>query len=170
MWIRVSPLYKLIIIVLLGLGLFLFIIQYVYSSILGDTWNEQNDAMQIALNETEMMKVEKAEPFHFEKSYIIVFGENIEKQAMIAWVDLEERQVVHFEYTKDGYNENLLKLKIRETDPEVRILRMTPGQFREEWVWEVWYQKGEKQGDRTYYDYYRFSDGELLTTLTMHTR
>ncbi len=170
MWPRNAPLYKLIIFVLLGLGLFFFIIQHVYSSLLRETWKEQNEAMQIALNETEMMKVEKAEPFHFEKSFIIVFGENIDEQEMIAWVDLEKRQVIHFEYTENGYNHNLIKLKIRESNPEVRILRMTPGQYREDWVWEVWYKKGEDEGERTYYDYYRFSDGELLTTLTMHMR
>lgn len=101
-----------------------------------------------------------------------VYGEQEKKIVIgdLVGVDISPGiRVVHAEYAENGYNENLLRLKMRETMPDVHIIKMTPGKYEEEWVWEVYYKKSAKD-ERTYYDYYRFSDGELLKTLTLRVK
>lgn len=224
-----NPTFYKILLICLAIAMLLFvIINYIYSTIHRDHWDEQALARQVALEQSALVSISDIEPFNYESSYMIVYGEDSEGERMIVWVAMEEEpdyavgreggggsgsrsngpgsgigngrtvtddvygvvdgkesgfevqdeigdevegddsgiRVVHAAYESEGSNRNLLSIKMREKEPDVHIIRMTPGKYKADWVWEVYYKKS-KQDKRTYYDYYRFSDGELLTTLTM---
>lgn len=215
-----NPTFYKILLICLAVAMLLFVvINYIYSTIHREHWDEQALARQVALQQSPLATVTHIEPFNYETSYMIVFGEDSEGESMIVWVAMEEEpeyaaaasdaqldrsgggdfggarthtwrtvtdsvyggvdhdeindssemRVVHAAYESEGFNRNLLSIKMREKEPDVHIMRMTPGKYKADWIWEVYYKKS-KQDERTYYDYYRFSDGELLTTLTMSVR
>lgn len=224
-----NPTFYKILLICIAIAMLIFVvIHYVYNTIHKDHWDEQVLARQVALEQSPLVSVSQIEPFNFESSYMIVYGEDSEGESLIVWVAMEEEpeyavpvqpsrrdhsvgngtrhdasigsgrtvtddvygivdegnsgpeleyeygegsekvriRVVHVAYESEGYNRNLLSIKMRQKEPDINIIRMTPGKYKSDWVWEVYYQKS-KQDKRTYYDYYRFSDGEWLATLTM---
>lgn len=177
--------YKVAFVCIVAAALMFMVISIVHHALHGDLWDEEELAIRAAYAQSDIKQVNEVQPFNFEGSYMIVFGEDEVGEQMIVWVAMSSDesleaetiedtthmtapQVVHQAYASEGYNRNLLRLKMRETLPEVDVIKMTPGKYNDEWVWEVLYRKAPKE-KRTYYDYYRFSDGALLQTLTMIT-
>lgn len=161
---RNLSLYKIFIICLIVFILLFMLINFIYKSIFDEHWSDRDAAIEQAYEQTELVKATHAEPFSYEQAFMIVYGKDTEDKDLIVWVGEEE---THSEYAADGVNKNLLKLKMKEKQPDIEIKRMTPGKYKDNWCWEVLYEKETDGLTRTYYGYYRFSDGEHMITLTM---
>jgi uncharacterized protein YpmB len=149
----------LLIMLLLGAAILFY-----YESLHKRVWEDENKAIQAAYRETDMVDANRVETFAYQDPYRIVFGKDAENLNMIVWVGEEE---IHAEYAADGVNKNLLKLRLLEAKPDADIIRITPGKYNDEWAWEVYYTRPWNNDERTFYDFYRFSDGELMETLTL---
>lgn len=161
---RKLTIYKILIGSLLAFLLSFMLINFIYKSIFDEHWNERDEAIEKAYEQTELVKASDAELFSYEQAFTIVYGEDSEDKELIVWVGEED---IHSEYATDGVNKNLLKLKMKEKQPDIEIIKMTPGKYKADWCWEVLYEKEIDGLKHTYYGYYRFSDGEPLTTLRM---
>jgi len=163
---RVPFAYKISIAIIFMLILIFMSVNSIYKSVFNEQWDKHSEVISVAMAQTELVKATNVESFSFEDYFMVVYGEDSEQRNMIVWVGEDE---IHSEYAEDGYNRNLLRLKMREIYSDIQIIKMTPGKYKDDWVWEVLYR--QSPSDRhTYYDYYRFSDGELLLTLTMSSR
>lgn len=161
---RNPTVYKIIASVIVIMLLVFIAIHFIYSAVFKQRWMEEAAAIARALAETELVSSMRVEAFSYEESYMIVFGHDQDNREMIVWVGEEE---LHAAYADQGVHKNLLRVRLLEQDPQAEILRSTPGKYNGEWVWEVHYRSGDEAGKRTYYAYYRFSDGELLQRLAM---
>lgn len=155
--------YRLIIVVLFVVFL-LTMIQFAYQSIMNSEWKARNQALHWAYELTDLRQSEQVEFFAFAESYIVVSGKDEEGRDMIVWVGDE---IIHQEYTDNGIGRNNIRIAVNEANPNNQIIRITPGKYKNDWAWEVHYEREEAGGVRQYYDFYRFTDGELLNTLTM---
>lgn len=157
-------LYKPIMIIMLGLFTLFFVIHLIYVFLMQEQWDDQESALNTAIKQTDMVNASHAESFSLEQSFMIVYGEDDQERGMIVWIGEDQ---IHSEFTSDGVTKEQIKSKVLDKDSEIEVLRITPGKYKKDWVWEVFYQKQLQNGKRTYYDYYRFSDGEWLETYTM---
>lgn len=188
--------YKFLLVFIVSITVLVVTANLINRAIHRDYWHQQELATRAAYEQSEIVKVNHVEAFTYEHSYMIVFGQDEAGEDMIVWVamdpqeiddesvamnpqEMDEKsgvgegwpssggpQVVHSAYADEGFNKNLLRLTLRETMPDIHIIRMTPGKYMDEWAWEVLYKVSAKEA-RTYYGYYRFTDGAHLQTLTM---
>jgi uncharacterized protein YpmB len=142
---------------------------FAYTTVQRPLWNQESRAVRAALRETPMEHAERTALSHGERAFVIVYGLDEEEKSLIAWVG--EEGVEHFAYPEEATSEEEIAERWRAAHPEARLIRIVPGMLRGEYVWEVYYdQKEEPKGSRKYYDYYRFEDGDLLTTYTLTLR
>ncbi|GIQ67598.1 hypothetical protein DUZ99_11035 [Xylanibacillus composti] len=142
----------------------LFAVVWYYNLIQRPLWDEQQAARKLALEQTPITEITSIETFSGAESYQIVFGTDEAGTEWIVWAGKEE---LHAEKADDGWARNQIRLMMQENEPEAELIRIVPGVWKDEYVWEVYYLKRESRGKRHYYDYYRFSDGEKLTTLRL---
>jgi uncharacterized protein YpmB len=141
---------------------------FFYTTVQRPLWDQERLAARTAVRETPMVLVERTALSHGEQAFVIVFGTDGEAKPLIAWVG--EEGVVHYAYTEEATTEDEIAARWRAAHPEARLIRIVPGVLRGMYVWEVYYDQKEEGGSRKYYDYYRFEDGELLTTYTLTLR
>lgn len=55
-------------------------------------------------------------------------------------------------------------------DASRTIVRVSPAVWNGEYAWEVFYSKEDDSGKRFFYDFYKFSNGELLETYKLSKR
>ncbi len=146
-------------------GIILFTVIWYYNVIQGPLWDAQQAAAQVALEHTEIVEVTAVEASSSENAYQIVYGADQEDEAWIVWVGKDE---LHAAKADDGLAHNQVRLLMQEKEPEAKLIRIVPGVWNDEYAWEVYYEKREDKGIRHYYDYYRFSDGQKLTTLRLN--
>lgn len=130
-------------------------------AVISREWDDKQRAVQIAYRQTMMAEADRVEPFVGEHPYQIVFGKDKLGQRMIVWVSDAE---VHAAYASEGISENDLRSKLKQLDPTVQIIRVTPGKLGDDYVWEAYYKLIENAEEEYYYSYYRFSDGAHLDT------
>lgn len=147
----------LLAVVIILSGLYIFT-----DSIISGEWKDKEQAVLRAYKETPLVEALRAESFVGEEPYIIVFGLDKLGKPMIAWVS---ESAVQSKYETEGVSREAVEELVRAGNPEAQIIRITPGVFEEELVWEVYSSREQADGKSGhYYDYYRFADGELLDT------
>lgn len=126
-------------------------------------WKEKKAAVLTAYEQTMLVKTDRVETFVGEETWRVVFGEDKLQKKMIVWIG--EQSGIHSEYEAAGVSRDAVTGKVTETDPEARIIRVTPGKLAADYVWEVYYERSLDNGKTAgFYDYYRFADGTLLDT------
>lgn len=145
----------------LGIILVLLLIHFFYQSIQSSQSKELTDAVRQAKAQSALVTSDLVETYIGEKVYWVVSGQDKDGKNMIVWVSKDE---VHAEFAGDGISRTALKQKILQFDPQARIIRITPGRLKEDYVWEVYYQKQGESGKRHFYGYYNFADGALIDT------
>ena len=130
-----------------------------YREIQDDHWRSEKKAVRIALEQTEIVKVDETRPFVGDTSYIVVTGWDEDDNRWISWVGEQE---IHAERADAGVSRSELRAVLTDRDPEAQILRIMPGKWRDHWAWEIFYKKETEQGTRHYYDYYTFAEGTHL--------
>jgi len=154
---------------LLGAGLLVALLTvalfFYYSTVQRPLWDLKKQAVRTALKETPLERAERTELSHSEQAYVIVYGVDAESEAIIVWVSGEGD--THYAYTGNGTDEAQILEKWRSAHPDGELIRIVPSVLRDEYAWEIYYEKKEPRGVRKYYDYYRFEDGEWLNTYTL---
>ena len=145
----------------IGLTVLIFLLVRFYRSVHEDVWMAEAEAVATVTSSKYVSEVSRVERFVGERLYMIVFGRDKAGNEAIVWVSGDE---VHFEYAAEGVSAEEVRQKTLAKDPSNEILRVTPGKFENEYVWEVFYRRDEGDGVRYYYDYYRFRDGAPLDT------
>ena len=126
----------------------------------------ERQAVQAALEQSSLVRVDRLSHYAGDEPYVIVFGSDAEDQPLIVWVGGGE---VHEEKAADGVSENDIRALLAARVGTAEVIRLTPGVWQGMRVWEAFYKTEEADGFRYYYDYYRFSDGELLETYRLGT-
>ncbi|PYI54871.1 DUF5590 domain-containing protein [Paenibacillus flagellatus] len=132
-----------------------------YRTIHNEEWDMRSAAIATVTSSTYMKSVDRVESFVGEKAYMIAFGKDAEGKDAIAWVDGGE---AHMEYADAGISEDEAKRKVTGQNPANEVLRALPGVLNGTYLWEVLYKRREDDGERYYYGYYRFDNGEELDT------
>lgn len=139
-----------------------------YTTVQRPLWDQRSQAIREAMEHTPLDTAERVELSHGEQSFRIVFGEDESGQSLIAWVGEETAsEEIHYAYVDEGETEAEIIHAWQEANPQGKLIRIVPGQLKEQYVWEVLYEVQQEEGTRRYYDYYRFEDGEHVTTYTM---
>lgn len=91
--------------------------------------------------ETDILIIDKIEPFYGEESYHIVTGKDENKQAFIAFVPLtsvkekikvvNQADIISKDTIYNDWNKNCSKCK---------MIKMTPGIIEDEMIWEITYR------------------------------
>ena len=155
---------KYIFIILSAVVIVAAVVQRLYVTVQGEQWQEHHAAVERAMSETELAAVSKIETFRLAEEYTVIFGQDEDQRELIVWVGENE---IHAEYASAGVSAQEVAEAVKRKDSGAEILRIVPGKLGGDWVWEVFYKKKQEKGTRHYYDYYRFSDGQLLETYTL---
>lgn len=121
----------------------------------------EQQAVEIALAHSSLAIVDQVAHYAGDAPYVIVFGRDEAEEPLIVWVGGGE---VHERKAADGIAESRLRELLEEQSGPVEPIRLTPGVWNGQLVWEAFYKKEETDGFHYYYDYYRFSDGTWLDT------
>ncbi|MBU5674438.1 DUF5590 domain-containing protein [Paenibacillus brevis] len=146
-WILLS----FIILAFILLGLYRFYL-YVYD----DTWQAENLAVQRAKAETTLVKSDEVWKSVWDKVCWVVEGQNEDGEQVMVW--LPEGGQAEVKLLSEGVSESQVRSIIKEELPNSTIVRLMPGIYENEYVWQVFY----KEKAHHYYKFYRFSDGKPL--------
>lgn len=159
---------RIIIISLLGLTFILFGLHRFYVYVHTDVWNEDAVAVQKAREQTDLVTAKRVDSFVWDDPYHIIFGENKDGESMIVWVGAGG---VHAELQKNGWTREQLKEQILKEKPNISLMRLTPGYFQGQYVWEAFYKVNDDEGETRFnYDFYRFTDGAWIETVYLPNR
>lgn len=160
-WIVIT----LSVIVLIFLGLHLY-----YRSIQTDEWVKEDLAIQAAMKQTDLKKAEQVQKSVWADVYWIVTGPNAQNEELVVWVNQDGSQV-HSELQSQGASQETIQDKVKSRTANADIVKMVPGTWEGQFVWQVFYKAADADDkERYYYDFYRFSDGGYLTTYTLPNR
>jgi uncharacterized protein YpmB len=125
----------------------------------------RDQAIKLTRAESTMVQVNHVEFSSFEKKHMIVYGQDEDNKKIIAWVTGKQ---IYWDYESSGISIEKIKNIVRGLYPNVQFQHIVPNIWRDEYVWEVLYKESSAQGERSYYRYYRFSDGSLLAYYALH--
>jgi len=140
------------------------VLVFFYRSIHEEEWAERLEAKSTVIASTYMRTVDRIERFVGDKPYMVVFGQDEEGREAIAWVNDGKAQM---RYASTGITAEEAQRKVEESNPDNEVLRVLPGVLNETYLWEVFYKRKDEEGNRYYYSYYRFDNGEEIDTWRM---
>jgi uncharacterized protein YpmB len=153
--------------VLLGIALFLLLLlglSQFYAYIMKDQWNERDAAKEVARSRAGLTEVTKAQKSTWDENslYWVLTGKNDAGTELMVWVRFtaegkvaDGNNAVFSEELSKGTSEAKIKSIVGAQLPDITIERLLPGVYNGEYTWQLFYE----QGDRYYYQFYRFSDG-----------
>lgn len=156
--------------ILLGSALILLLlvgISQFYAYIMKDQWNERDAAEDVARTRTGLTEVSKAQKSVWDENsvYWVLTGKNEAGTAMMVWVRFtvegkvaDGDNAVYGEELSKGTSEQQIRAIITAQLPDIKIERLLPGVYNGEYAWQLFYE----QGERYYYQFYRFSDGSPI--------
>lgn len=147
----------------IAVSIFFFALSQFYVAIHRGEWTEKEAAIEKAIEQTVLVKASTVEHFVGDETYTIVYGEDMAGKQLIVWMGQDE---IHTEYAIDGMSKENAKEQTLINHPNAQMLRVMPGKMKEfGYVWEVFFVKNDKAGDKQYYyAYYKFKDGAILDT------
>jgi uncharacterized protein YpmB len=122
-------------------------------------------AIKLARAESTIVKVNRVEFASYENKHLIVFGQDEDNKNIIAWITGND---IYWDYESSGVSVTKIENIVRGLYPNVQFKHIVPNIWRDEYVWEVLYKENNAEEGRSYYRYYRFSDGELLAYYALH--
>ncbi|MEI7024506.1 hypothetical protein [Paenibacillus sp. y28] len=145
----------------------LLVMLLVYRHIQQGHWLEEHHAVQtVTENVYGLQTVSEIEQFTMDKHYTIIYGTK-DDQPAIVWSSDDEIQV---EYASSGVSKDQVRGYVQSAHPEAEVLRVTAGKWEGQLVWEAFYKLKQPEGERYYYDFYLFKNGQKLDTFTLSKR
>ncbi|WP_025690968.1 cell wall elongation regulator TseB-like domain-containing protein [Paenibacillus zanthoxyli] len=147
--------------------LLLFGLYQFFAYVLKDQWSERSAAEAAAINGAGLTEIDKAEKSVWDENsiYWVITGKNKTGAGMMVWVRFtvdgkpaQGENAVHAQELSQGVSEEKMRQMIAAQIPGIKIKRLLPGAYNSEYAWQLFYQ----DGDRYYYRFYRFSDGEQI--------
>lgn len=155
----------------LGVGFILLltaIFFFYYTTVQRPLWDLRSQAIREAKEYTPLKTAERVELSRGQQAFRIVYGQDESGQSLIAWVGEDaDPESIHYAYVDEGESEAEVIHAWQQANPKGELIRIVPSLLKEQYVWEVLYEVKQEEGTRRYYDYYRFEDGEHITTYTM---
>lgn len=125
-------------------------------------WSHRQTVVAYAWNILDLAEVTSVHRFVTDQAYDIILGTDKEgHQWYIATLNNEEIDRISIE---DVINKSFIEEQLTSQAANVKILRILPGIWEGQWVWEVFYKMEEDGGVRHRYNYYDITDGSLLET------
>lgn len=154
--------------VFLGIVIFLLILfglyrYYIY--IIQDQHSQENTAITAAKQNTELVEVTNVQKSVWDTISWVVEGKDKDKRDLIVWVQFTEdnklatgQNAIHSELLENGLTENQIRSKIISELPEIDKIRIQPGMYYGEYVWQAYYL----DKDYYYYRFFKFGDGSQV--------
>lgn len=146
-WILLS----IVILVLVLLGLHRF---YLY--IHQDIWKGEKEAIQRAEQETGLVGAGKVWKSVWDEVVWVVEGKDADGQDVMVWLPVGGQ--AQSKPLSEGVSESQIRKIIQDDLPGISIVRLVPGIYNHELVWQLFY----KEKAHHYYRFFRFSDGKPL--------
>ena len=138
-----------------------------YQNIQRDFYAGHDDAIEVALSSSSLMRADHVEYYAGDEPVRIVFGVNEQHEKLIVWVGPE---AVYEEKAADGADREQIRSLVAERHGEVEWIRLIPGIYKGAYVWEAFFTIAEQGGERYCYDYYLFRDGAHVDTLWLNAK
>lgn len=149
-WILLS----IVILLIIFFGLYRF---YLY--IQEDIWQGENAAVALARQETGLVESEKVWKSVWDEVCWVVQGKNADGIEVMVW--LPEGKAAVEKPLSEGVSEPEIRKIIQDQLPGINIVRLTPGIYNNQYVWQLFY----KDNSHYYYRFYSFSNGESLSEM-----
>ncbi|MBC8081056.1 MAG: DUF5590 domain-containing protein [Gorillibacterium sp.] len=130
-----------------------------FNALQKDLWTEEKEAIRIAQEQTELTTASSVDPYVEENSLMVVHGTNKAGRKMLVWV---AQDFVHPEYIDAGVDKEVIRHKTLRASPNAKIMRIVPGIYNKQYIWQSFFRVEENGGERLYYEFYSFYDGVLL--------
>jgi len=108
--------------------------------------------------------IERTSLFFGDEPVLVAFGQTRDGRRTVAWAT---PTVTHAVYADEGVGEDDVRRAVADRVPGARVIRVLPGIYQGEYVWEVYYRAERDGRERSFYDYYRFEDGRWLETIRL---
>lgn len=146
-WIFLSIL--ILLLVIFGLHRFYIYIQQ-------DLWQGEKAAIERAKSEANIIHVDQVWKSVWDEVCWVVDGENESGEEVMVWL-LEGKEPT-VKLLSEGVSESTVRGIIHKNYPKIDIIRLVPGVYEGEVVWQLFY----KEKEHHYYRFFRFSDGSPL--------
>lgn len=138
------------------LGLVLFGLHRYYQYIHQDLWQGEQAAIQRAKEEAGLVEAREVYKSVWDKVCWVVEGKDQSGTEIMVW--LPEDGAAETKPLSEGLSESQARKVIHERLPNITIVRLVPGIYNNEKVWQLFY----KSKTHHYYQFFRFSDGQPL--------
>ncbi|KAF9122429.1 hypothetical protein BGX30_002016, partial [Mortierella sp. GBA39] len=114
-----------------------------------DQWSEKDTAIAKAKQEAGIVSVTDAQKSVWDQNsiYWVVEGTNKTGQEVMVWVQFtdqgkpkEGQNTVHQELLSSGMSKEKMKAKIKSSIPGIKDMRLVPGVYNGEYVWQLFYK------------------------------
>lgn len=147
---------KWILISILILALALFGLHRFYLYVQQDIWQEEDAAVRQAKEQTGLVSSTKVWKSVWDSVCWVVEGKDETGQEMMVWLPEGGEPIV--KPLSEGVPESGIRKIIHSEYPGITIVRLVPGIYNNELVWQLFY----KEKAHHYYRFFRFSDGGVL--------
>ncbi|AGA57941.1 MAG: hypothetical protein C6W55_06905 [Thermobacillus sp.] len=155
------------VIILLGIGLVLMLLNLYFQWARSDYVREERDAIRRVKAEAGLTKVESAVKFVWDDIVWIIRGEREDGADLYVWAFADRIESVHGE---EAYDVERLRQDVLRAFPDASIIRIRPGYAEGRRIWEVYYSREESDVKRHYYGFYAFEDGRPIETYRLPAR
>ncbi|MFM9282151.1 cell wall elongation regulator TseB-like domain-containing protein [Paenibacillus jiagnxiensis] len=161
---------------MIAYGVFIFILLLIamylyYSFVTQGPKQEESTAILKAKQTAGLVATDKTWKNVWANTYWVVEGTDAENRKMMVWVPFQSikdgqdipqqgTEGVHSELLQNGVSEEQMRTAITSANPDLEIVRLLPGVFNEEYVWQLFY----KINNSYYYQFYKFADGSPVGT------
>ena|GEM_PF-260056 len=137
-----------------------------YRSIHAEVWAEEREAAQRASEAAQLTEIDRIDKHVWNTTTWIVQGRDTADQQLMVWLHDDKVEIIG---AADGITEEDLKRQLASDHPEQQIVRIMPGLLNGVKAWEVYYSV-EGSPRRFFYSFYRFDNGQFITTYNLPNR
>jgi uncharacterized protein YpmB len=155
------------VIILLGIGLVLMLLNLYFQWARSDYVREEREAIRRVKAEAGLTKVESAVKFVWDDIVWVVRGNREDGSDLYVWAFADRIETVD---AGGAYNVGRLRQDVLREFPDASIIRIRPGYAEGRRIWEVYYSRKEQGVTRHYYGFYAFEDGSPIETYRLPAR
>jgi uncharacterized protein YpmB len=121
---------------------------------------EESLAIKLAKSQGGLTEIDQAVLYTWNEPLWIVLGKDKDQQEWILW---ERKEGIVKEKLSDGFSESRIRERFASERPSAVPVRVLPGWFANQPVWEIRYRKTPRSNQQSI-EFYSFKDGTLIKT------
>lgn len=137
-----------------------------YRSIHATVWSEEREMTEAAVEAAQLTEIEQVDKHVWNATTWVVQGRDSEDNQLLVWMTEDEVEITSAD---DGISQEVLQERVAAESPEIKVIRMMPGLLDGQKAWEVYYRI-DGSPTRYFYRFYRFDNGQLITTYNLPNR